>query len=144
MPGDPPLYRGAGSNTDLAVLGPFFPYDSIFVSVKVCKCHNRNRKNHKDTCSDARDNPVESDIFTGFHKMFLMLVFPVYRCEVLDGFYLRIGCVEGRASLFLLFSIRKKFSKIPKTQNIILLHRLLCTQKNSTTNLIFKIGIKTP
>ena len=36
------------------------------------------------------NDPVESDIFTGFHKMFLMLVFPVYRCEVLDGFYLVI------------------------------------------------------
>ena len=58
-----------GFQTDLAVLGPFFPYDSIFsqriqsglVIFVIIKT-----KNHKDTCSDARDNPVESDIFTGF------------------------------------------------------------------------------
>lgn len=59
MPGDPPLYRGAGSNTDLAVLGPFFPMRSFI----------------GDCCETAvigikffifENNPVESDIFTGF------------------------------------------------------------------------------
>ena len=57
-------------------------------------------------------------------KMFLMLEKnPVYRCEVLDGFYLRIGRVEMRASLFLFFSNQIFFFKIIKTQNFILLRR---------------------
>lgn len=58
-------------------------------------------------------------------KMFLMLEkIPVYRCEVLGGFNLRIERVEMRTITFPLFFIRIFFFKISKTQNIILLHRL--------------------